>query len=124
MHAQAQGKRTPRCASIADRIVYTQIALDAIQTAPLQGIGAGNYPWYASDYLYYRTDYDLRGDNVHTVILAIASELGIVGTLLWLALISMAMVRGAWVAMAYIRYQQWEHGVVGNRGNVAFGRYL
>jgi O-antigen ligase len=91
------GQENTEMRSIADRIVYTQIALDAIQTAPLQGIGAGNYPWYASDYLYYRTDYDLRGDNVHTVILAIASELGIVGTLLWLALISMAMVRGAWL---------------------------
>jgi uncharacterized membrane protein len=38
------GQENTEMRSIADRIVYTQIALDAIQTAPLQGIGAGQLP--------------------------------------------------------------------------------
>lgn len=65
--------------SVADRIVFTEIALDAINTSPYIGIGAGNFPWYASYYLHYKTDYDLRGDNVHQVALGIWSEYGLVG---------------------------------------------
>lgn len=65
--------------SVADRLVYNQIALHAIEFSPIIGIGAGNYPWYAADYLANYTDYDLRGDNVHMVALGIWSELGIVG---------------------------------------------
>lgn len=68
--------------SVADRIVFNEIALDAIQTSPYIGIGAGNFPWYASHYLYYKTDYDLRGNNVHQVVLGIWSEYGFVGLIL------------------------------------------
>jgi O-antigen ligase len=65
--------------SVADRIVFVEIALDAINTSPYIGIGAGNFPWYASHYLFHKTDYDLRGDNVHQVVLGIWSEYGLVG---------------------------------------------
>jgi O-antigen ligase len=68
--------------SVADRIVFTEIALDAINTSPYIGIGAGNFPWYASHYLHYKTDYDLRGDNVHQVVLGIWAEYGLVGLIL------------------------------------------
>ena len=68
--------------SVADRIVFVEIALDAINTSPYIGIGAGNFPWYASHYLFYKTDYDLRGDNVHQVVLGIWSEYGLVGLVL------------------------------------------
>lgn len=78
--------------SIADRIVFTEIALDAIQSAPLQGIGAGNMPWYASHYLFYNTDYDLRGDNVHNIYLSVWAELGIIGlSLLLIALMALLL---------------------------------
>ena len=68
--------------SVADRIVFVEIALDAINTSPYIGIGAGNFPWYASHYLHFKTDYDLRGDNVHQVMLGIWSEYGLVGLIL------------------------------------------
>jgi O-antigen ligase len=73
--------------SIADRIVYTDIAWDAIQKQPITGVGVGNFAWYASYYLYYNTDYDLKGDNVHNVGLMVWSELGIVGLSLFLLML-------------------------------------
>lgn len=85
--------------SVADRIVFNEIALDAIQISPYIGIGAGNFPWYASDYLYYRTDYDLRGDNVHQVMLGIWSEYGLVGlTLLGINILTaiIGTIRNIW----------------------------
>ena len=68
--------------SVADRIVFTEIALDAINSSPYFGIGAGNFPWYASHYLFYKTNYDLRGDNVHQVVLGVWSEYGLIGLFL------------------------------------------
>ena len=76
------GEESIEMRSVADRIVFTEIALDAINTSPYIGIGAGNFPWYASHYLYYKTDYDLRGNNVHHVGLGIWSEYGLVGLIL------------------------------------------
>ncbi len=68
--------------SVADRIVFNEIAFSAIELSPYIGIGAGNFPWYAAHYLHNYTDYDLRGDNVHMVALGIWSEYGLVGLLL------------------------------------------
>jgi O-antigen ligase len=65
--------------SVSDRIVYNRIAQDAIGKYPLHGVGAGNFPWYASVYIFYNTDYDLRGNSVHNIYLGILSELGIIG---------------------------------------------
>lgn len=93
------GEESIEMRSVADRIVFTEIAIDAIQTSPYIGMGAGNFPWYASDYLYRRTDYDLRGDNVHQVYLGIWSEYGLVGIILlgvtWLCALS-GTVRNIW----------------------------
>lgn len=89
--------------SVADRIVYIEIALDAINTSPYIGIGAGNFPWYASHYLFYTTDYDLRGDNVHQVALGIWSEYGLVG----FAIISINILTAIIGAMRNLwRYEQ------------------
>lgn len=81
--------------SISDRLVYSQIAWDAIQYAPIQGVGAGNFPWYASNYLHYRTDFDLRGDHVHNIYLSIFAEFGAVGASLF-ALWLMAGIASTW----------------------------
>lgn len=84
-----EGQQTTEMRSIADRLVYTDIALHAIEGRPLQGLGAGNFPWYAADYLWRYTDYALRGDNVHNVALLVTAELGLIGTsLLSVALLS------------------------------------
>jgi len=76
------GQENTEMRSIADRLVYNDIALHAIQHRPLQGVGAGNFPWYAADYLWRYTDYDLRGGNVHNVALLVTAELGLVGAAL------------------------------------------
>lgn len=73
--------------SIADRLVYMEIAWDSIEKYPMQGLGAGNFPWYASNYLYFRTDFDLRGDNVHNIYLTVWSELGLIGFGLFLLML-------------------------------------
>lgn len=77
--------------SISDRAVYNSIALDAILTHPLVGIGGGNYPWYANDFLNRYTDFDLRGDNVHNVLLTVTAEYGFVGFALFLAALMTAV---------------------------------
>lgn len=84
------GSENTEMRSIADRAVYTQIAMTAIQRAPWQGLGAANYPWYAADYLWRFTDYDLRGDNVHHIGMLLWSELGLIGLLLFFAVIGLS----------------------------------
>jgi O-antigen ligase/polysaccharide polymerase Wzy-like membrane protein len=81
------GQKNTELRSVADRIVFMQIAQDAIENYPMRGVGAGNFPWYASNYIFFNTDYDLRGDNVHNIYLGIWAELGIVGLLLFLGML-------------------------------------
>jgi hypothetical protein len=73
--------------SINERVVYIQIADIAIQNNFLKGVGAGNFPWFASYYLFYNTNLDLRGEHVHNVYLSIQAELGIVGAILFALLL-------------------------------------
>jgi len=79
--------------SIANRIVYNQIALSAISNYPIKGIGAGNYPWYALHYLDTQTNYEVEGDNVHMVLLGIRAEYGLVGLML-IGINSLLAIRG------------------------------
>lgn len=65
--------------SIGDRVILTEIALEAIALYPVQGVGAGNFPFYSHDFIRTRTPYAMQGDNVHHVGLLVLSELGIVG---------------------------------------------
>jgi O-antigen ligase len=64
--------------SVADRVIYSEMAWRAIGESPLIGWGMGNFPWRASYYLTF-TDYDLRGQQVHNIYLAAWAELGVVG---------------------------------------------
>ncbi len=78
--------------SIEERVLFNEIALTAIRDYPLQGVGMGNFPWYASYYLFYRTSTGMRGDNVHNIYLTIQAELGSIGTVLFLA----TLLYGLW----------------------------
>jgi len=89
------GNENTEMRSIADRIVYTDVAHRAIAQSPITGIGAGNFPWYASVYIFYNTDYDLRGDNVHNIYLGVWADLGIVG----LGLLLMSLISGTIAAL-------------------------
>lgn len=64
--------------SVADRVVYTDFALRAIEEQPILGQGAGNFPWRAADYIR-ETFFDLKGDHVHHVFLGVWADLGAVG---------------------------------------------
>lgn len=77
------GQENTEMRSLADRVVYNQIAQSAIARAPLVGLGGGNTPWYASYYLVTYTDYDLQGDHVHNVYLEIWADLGLIGLVLF-----------------------------------------
>jgi O-antigen ligase len=70
--------------SISDRVVFTTFAYDSIIERPIIGVGIGNFPWRASFYLA-NTNYDLRGDNVHQVLVSAWAELGLVGLVLLVA---------------------------------------
>jgi len=94
------GEESLELRSVADRVVYTQIAQQAITERPLLGLGAGNFPWYASYYLHHFTDYDLRGDHVHNVYLSVLGELGIVGLGLFLVVLIVACY-GIWQAIRH-----------------------
>lgn len=72
--------------SLNDRAIYNEVAVNAIESYPLLGVGAGNFPWYASHYLFYETDLNMRGGHVHNIYLHIQSELGVVGTILFIAI--------------------------------------
>ncbi|MFQ3565838.1 MAG: O-antigen ligase family protein [Aggregatilineales bacterium] len=80
--------------SIADRLVFTDFALRSIGERPLQGVGAGNFPWRTSYYIA-ETFYELRGDQVHHVLLAAWAELGAVG----LGLLLIALGTGLYAAL-------------------------
>lgn len=67
--------------SISDRVVFADIAYSTVAQHPLLGVGISNFPWRAADYLSH-TNYDLKGDNVHQVLLSVLAELGIVGYVL------------------------------------------
>lgn len=69
--------------SVSDRILFTNIAADAIRSAPLLGIGLGNFPWFAQSELN-KTHFDLRGQPVHNIYLSAWAELGAVGLALLL----------------------------------------
>jgi hypothetical protein len=84
--------------SVAERTVLSQTAVRAIIDNPLIGVGAGNFPWRASYYLFY-DDSPVRGNYVHNALLAVWAELGIIG----LALFVLALVFGIEAAFKAIR---------------------
>ncbi len=75
--------------SVSDRVVFATFAYNSIIERPIIGVGMGNFPWRTSYYLMH-TNYDLRGDNVHHVLLSTWAELGLVG----LVLLVIALVLG------------------------------
>ncbi|MDL1901179.1 hypothetical protein FBR02_10460 [Anaerolineae bacterium CFX9] len=90
--ARTSGAESIEMRSVADRVVFIDFALRSISERPLLGVGIGNFPWRTSYYIA-ETFYQLRGDNVHHVLLSVTAELGIVG----LALLLLALISG-WAA--------------------------
>jgi O-antigen ligase len=90
--------------SISDRVVFATFAYGSIIERPIIGVGMGNFPWRASFYLM-RTNYDLRGDNVHHVLLSAWAELGLVGLLL----VIIALVMGTEAVLRNLRQSEGDN---------------
>jgi O-antigen ligase len=86
------GSEVTELRSVVDRRVYTEIALTIISDFPVTGIGMGNFPGKARDLLRNSPYKALGADHVHNLPLLIASEIGLTGAVLWLALIGI----GCW----------------------------
>lgn len=95
------GEERVELRSVADRIVFTRFAEQAIAENTFLGVGIANFPWRTSYYLL-ETDYDLRGDNVHNIFLLAWAELGIVGLGLFIA----AIAAGSYAAWQGLQTQQ------------------
>lgn len=93
-----EGQESVELRSVSDRLVFMDFAFRSIRERPIFGVGIGNFPWRTSYYLV-ETDFDLRGDNVHNVLLSVTAELGIIG----LVLVLMAIVCGAIAAIKGLR---------------------
>jgi O-antigen ligase len=85
--------------SVADRIVFIDFAQRSIAEQPMFGVGLGHFPWRTS-YFIAETFYDLRGDNVHHVLLSAWAELGAVGFVLVVG----ALMCGIEAAIRQIRH--------------------
>jgi O-antigen ligase len=85
-----EGEQSIELRSVSDRIVFTEFALRSIQETPILGIGIGNFPWRTS-YMLVGTGYDLRGDNVHNVLLSAWAELGLIGLLLLMGALALGV---------------------------------
>lgn len=93
------GEERVELRSVADRVVFTQFAIRAIEENPVTGLGMANFPWRTSYYLI-ETTYELRGNNVHNIYLLVWAELGAVGFgLLTAALLTgMLAFRRCWIS--------------------------
>ena len=82
--------------SIGTRQIFLDFAGQIIRRTPIIGTGIGTFPWEARDLLV-RTSLRtlVQAENVHSVPILILSEIGIVGLVLWLAIVVTALVR-AW----------------------------
>jgi UDP-GlcNAc:undecaprenyl-phosphate GlcNAc-1-phosphate transferase len=85
------GARSRLVSGAGNRYDYWRIAVDTFRTAPLRGVGAGNY-----DGPYFRqrsTTEDIR--QPHSIQLQALAELGLIGALLLIAALG-AVAVGAW----------------------------
>jgi len=73
------GQEETEVYSVGERLLFTHVAAEAIRSAPVTGIGAGNFPWFGSVYLFENSDFEIRGRDVHNIFLTLWAELGAMG---------------------------------------------
>ncbi len=89
--------------TLVRRTTYLTVGADLFQQSPIWGIGPGNYPLYfVGDEYRFLPGRTLVMRELHNTYLDVAVELGLVGLLLFLALVGTALVetRSAFVAGA------------------------
>lgn len=95
-------RETLEIQSVEDRALFYQIGFEAVRRYPLQGVGAGNFPWYASFYLASEMNARIRGNNIHNVYLSAQAELGLPGTISLLVMLIAGIRSG-------ITRADWKH---------------
>lgn len=73
------GQEETEVYSVGERLLFTHVAAEAIRSAPVIGIGAGNFPWFGSIYLFENSDFEIPGRDVHNIFLTVWAELGAIG---------------------------------------------
>ena len=75
--------------TVARRLSYQEIGIDLFSSSPALGIGVGNYPVrYASNEFRFVGGRGTEARPLHNLYLQYATETGIVGAFLFLALVS------------------------------------
>lgn len=98
--------------SVEARAMQVPAAWALIQMRPVLGVGLGNYPtalyWLARDKVAAYPVYQ----PVYNVILLVTAELGILGGILWLSLISLPWLN-LWLHRQVVRITPWWAGLSG-----------
>lgn len=94
--------------SIGERTLFLFVASEAIRAYPVTGVGAGNFTWFASYYIFENSEYRIAGDNVHNIYLTIAAELGLVG----LALFGTILLTSIYIAIRQLQANETQIALV------------
>jgi O-antigen ligase len=81
-----------------DRLELWKVAWSVFLDNPIIGVGQGNLPYRLGDYQYSRNgesfwQRSISGRMVHSVYLTVLSELGIIGTLIWVLMIRNLLIK-------------------------------
>jgi O-antigen ligase len=111
--SQDASEREGEDAPVWVRINTANAALSAVEQNPLMGLGWGRFEELGGDYFHQSGDTPLEGlgEGVHNVLLARASELGVIGAFLWLAALLLA-VGGAIVRRGPPELLPWRVGLL------------
>lgn len=95
--ADSATKRAGTAGSVWDRRNLNTAAVNMFLAQPLVGHGWDTFGRVADDYFWQASDYPLTAQaktSVHNVVLARLSELGLVGTTLWIGGLALAVLAG------------------------------
>lgn len=87
------GEENVELYSLGERELLIQAADQAIREHPVNGVGAGNFGWWAS-YYFFERDIPLRGNNVHVYPLLAWAEVGVIGAGLAVSAMLIGVVLG------------------------------
>ena len=83
---------SPEDQAVSLRVYYNDIALSSIKEKPLLGLGLGNFVWYLLNNYHFKEFWLYQ--PVHNLYLLIASEVGIVGLIVFLIFIAGILLKG------------------------------
>lgn len=99
--------------AVWDRLNTNAAAVDAFLENPLVGIGWASFPRASEPYLRQHDDYPLTGRNieVHNLLLSRLAEIGLLGTLPWLASLGLGIVATS-LRPVSAELEPWRHALI------------